>query len=418
MRVRQSDTRIINLMLSGSHNPSCSGYVDFTPWSSGLKSGTYRYMEDSPTPGFARKSSEGKVIITPMHSVKKEFNIVPGSFQRTTPDFHCCTAPCPPNLMSDYNQYISGPFGLQYVAGGLEPVACLTSAEIADLTQVVATACYANSAEHEAGILEDIAQIGRTAKMLQDPLLRAHHYIDDVTRKIKSKKLRAVSRVAGRLPDYWLQYRYGLQPMVGTIEAILKEAAREERERRTTSRAKSSLSSSLQTSFWAGDPLRNNFKYEVSDTDKITIRAGIIRTQNLSASDVLGADSAGMLALPWQLLPYSFVADWFANIESYLLAMPAYLKNDSLGSWISTERIQTRQIFMSEVQWTGSYKSGSVPSDTSHVTIITKSRSPGLPAPGISVRPRVLQKIVVEPDLRVIDSLALLVTKMNSVFKK
>lgn len=413
MRIRELSTLHSSIDLSGTHNPNCNVEA-WAPWSSGLMSGIKARFEDLPTPDFRKKQANGEVIITPMSSRVENRTVVPGSFTRIAAAYLDCQAPLGiPE--TDYVQNISGPIGPLYAREHLEPEGLFSSDEISELTNVVATACYANSAEHEAGILEDLAQYKATVDMIRDPLLRAHQWVDRYSDRINNAKVKALVKVGGRLPNYWLQYRYGISPLIGTMDAILKEAQKQHGARRTTSRAKSSMATSRSSQFTVSDSA-GSYTFIAQDTDELTVRSGIIRQQDLSMANVLGVDAAGSAALPWQLMPWSFVADWFANVESYLQAVPAYLKNDSLGGWMSSERVNSRFVECVAYVPAPPYTSTSVPGGSSLVSVTTKDRSVGLPAPSIGVRPRVLQKILVEPDLRVVDSFALLYGKLDSLF--
>jgi hypothetical protein len=48
-----------------------------------------------------------------------------------------------------------------------------------------------------------------------------------------------------------------------------------------------------------------------------------------------GFSTAGLFALPWELIPYSFVVDWFVNVSDYLRALAPSPSFHHLGSCLT-----------------------------------------------------------------------------------
>jgi hypothetical protein len=60
---------------------------------------------------------------------------------------------------------------------------------------------------------------------------------------------------------------------------------------------------------------------------------------DVSFANNLGLSTRGFLLLPWQLLSYSFVADWFANFSDYISASLPSFGYKQLGSCLVEERV-------------------------------------------------------------------------------
>jgi hypothetical protein len=64
-----------------------------------------------------------------------------------------------------------------------------------------------------------------------------------------------------------------------------------------------------------------------------TIRSGSI----LQAS--VNALSFDPLVTAWEIVPFSFIADWFVNIQHNIKAFSPFISNDLLGSWVSRSQV-------------------------------------------------------------------------------
>lgn len=124
-----------------------------------------------------------------------------------------------------------------------------------------------------------------------------------------------------------------------------------------------------------------------------------------------------MLALPWELVPYSFVADWFVNVSTFLNAVIPYLSTRPLGSWTTTRRTQTVtfQVIDSRATTPSTIRIDRSSSEVRSSTYITTTRTPGITGPSIVLKPQSMSGVLT--DLRLIDAITLFTQKMDRVFK-
>jgi hypothetical protein len=137
----------------------------------------------------------------------------------------------------------------------------------------------------------------------------------------------------------------------------------------------------------------------------------------LDLPSTLGVDGAGLLSTPWELIPFSFVADWFINVGDFLGAMVPYLSKNPIGTWYTVKRTQTRvwKITSTTAVNPSSYTIVRPANEIRAMTLITKYRVPGLPAPSLTLKPQAIRSII--NDLRIIDAMALACQQLGRALK-
>jgi len=196
------------------------------------------------------------------------------------------------------------------------------------------TAAYANAYSGSASLSVDLAELGQTVDMLHDLGAQAGKL-----RKIRKLSFRDAQRllkqglnprfVAAGLSSGWLQWNYGFKPLIMSIQDTMKGYRRfSEKSLSRTGRGSRSFSAQWEgsrTTYWnpfgAPDGGARNVYYVTRDL-QVDVRAGVVVSlpapKGLSLE--LGLGDNRTFELAWELIPYSFVADWFANIGDYILA--------------------------------------------------------------------------------------------------
>jgi len=152
--------------------------------------------------------------------------------------------------------------------------------------------------------------------------------------------------------------------------------------------------------------------YSTTITDEITVECGMVCDIELTLPSTLGIDASGMLALPWELLPFSFVADWFVNVGAFLNSAIPYLTKKPVSAWTKTTRLQTRTVKVLSATASAGHTVDIArqPGDVYVTTIKTVTRDTSVPSPGIVVRPNSLSNVLA--DARVVDGLTLIAQKI------
>jgi hypothetical protein len=137
--------------------------------------------------------------------------------------------------------------------------------------------------------------------------------------------------LAGVISSNWLRYRYGIMPMVYTLEDLsVGEAVRLTR---ATSKGRASWSNfggqdlPMNTSaFFYNTVYSEEWQYDVE------VRAGILYRTAVTY-DRYGMSPRNIFDTAWELVPYSFVVDWFANTGTWIRAQTASIGVKQLASW-------------------------------------------------------------------------------------
>lgn len=199
-----------------------------------------------------------------------------------------------------------------------------------------------NSPEWDAGQVG--AELRETIGMLRNPLGSALKIFRRVSKRHKGV---ASARV---LSEQWLQYRYGIMPLISDVNAAIalyeKTLARQTAFRKHTSGADSQMT--VVTNNATGFGFVNNFKWGT----EVTVKTSYVATSNVYyqfllnreteiKQHLLGLQFDQMPALLWELVPYSFVVDWFWNVGGWIRAASPNRSTSELANCTSVKTVRT-----------------------------------------------------------------------------
>ena len=165
---------------------------------------------------------------------------------------------------------------------------------------------YKQTGNMVAGAVEDVLKTFHS--------LRSGRAVSDFVRTLRSPETRSGRRIANR----WLVYQYGLRPTLNDIH----ESA-------------NALLKTIQVGKWIYTGVHDRVKLS-SKSESTLYRQTIDETlwrkaqcryliQSSAVKQLSEVGITNPLLLAWELVPYSFVVDWFINIGDYLGGLDALL---------------------------------------------------------------------------------------------
>jgi hypothetical protein len=198
---------------------------------------------------------------------------------------------------------------------------------------------------------------------------------------------------------------------MSNILAALKQTKLQRFERRTTRHTAKTQVSKVVGGSGVSDILQVDWTCQIQEY--LSARAMSLDEVEFTLSDDFGFTTKGLTTLPWELVTYSFVADWLLNIGDLLGALvPAGPGWKILGSCLVMERFTTYTWRPVSTTCINAGYDMTRPI-TGHVgmTSLHKWRQP-LEAPGLVFK----SDFRLDSVTRCVDSLALLAQQINSVF--
>lgn len=364
--------------------------------------GVYETMHDVVTPNFDKRKAKGEVFFNPLNYTKTSFSDSSGTgvMLRSRSLDYCSVGqrydlteirveePMIGSVVMDTSRLYP-----QYTA--------LSNSELSALAVEVSTRCLASRGRSDSNLFESLAQWRQTVSMFKKPLLS----YDKFLKKNWYHFLKGGS-------EAWLTYRYGFLPLYNDIRAILAGVEKEVGSIRKTSRASGSTSANrIVLGSTTTQPLSTVVNWQCTVTDTVEMRAMSLDEYIVTLNSNIGFGYKELITVPWELVPYSFVADWFANVGDYLGALVPLPGFKQLGSCLVTSR-KLENVFSAVSTTNSSYDVLRPVSGECSATYETKTRT-ALGKAGLVVK----NDFRLDDMVRIADALSLLRLRTDELWK-
>lgn len=339
-------------------------------------------MDDVVTRGFKKLSNQGQIINSPMTRSSIGVGIVLGRSIHQDPP-------------SQYGQFFyrqsEGAVGLYLPttaadATNLINIASLDVLDVPNRSRLIglaATEARANISPPDFQGLVSLGELRETLGYLRNPFktgLKLAHTLQSKSAAIRRGKSQAV---ASDLASLYLEFRYAVRPMIKEVEGALTTLrGKPFVPIRHTARAKKLWSSEVSypdtvaTEYYQTATIKRVYEHE------LTVRCGFLyeHTGDQGLNDTWGMRLSDVPAAMWELVPLSFVYDWFGNMGDYISAMTPMMGIRHLSNW--TTVTETKRLTYLSVPHANQV---SVPSKAT-ITQTTKSRTPSVNIPSLELR--------------------------------
>nr|APG77250.1 hypothetical protein [Wenling levi-like virus 2] len=159
-------------------------------------------------------------------------------------------------------------------------------------------------------------------------------------RFLRDKRGGAVS-ISNYFLDAWMEARYAWRPLIYDANGIVKYLRSDkDLSRRMTFRGSDSSESSGEYKFFVQDA---GYSYDVTvnHNSQTRVRAGVIGVARFNAGSAHKLGLFNVATAAWDLVPYSFVANWFVNTSGVLHSINPNPVYTSIASWASRRQDQT-----------------------------------------------------------------------------
>lgn len=358
----------------------------------GVSAGRFRAMTDVVVANYHKQVKEGKVFFNPLESVDITVALGTGTdFGEWRLKTLACAGPYQyypawRSMISSGNwtfglkqsgyNLAASPLGVPFLMSSLISASDVESAVIEASTKVAA--CRGKSSTN---LWETLAEAEKASGLLANALTNAGVFL--------GKKSRTLKRGESMASTY-LSYRYGLTPLIKDVEGALHGLTQAVGKVRNTCRGRVDLSKSVTTNTpvlsWYGTW---NYTASILSSESVEVRAMSLDELVVTFGHNLGFSAKGLISLPWELLPYSFVVDWVLNIGDLISAIIPAMDLNQLGSCVVVKRTRNERYTGTGFVLTdpATYLAMRNPSTlTSERSEVITTRTSGLAMPGLVVK--------------------------------
>lgn len=344
--IQQSSPRTYSLSLTETDTTTGEQLLTGgSPWTGSLSPAVLitQSTVDEVTPEFHARMQRGEIINNPFQTARIEtYGPDPNSgIARNSSNYPTVVQ----GRAYDYTREFSGTQPYK----GPVPYSLLNSNPPCDVAtmrdnvkDLAVTNAHAKVNESEMLALATIAESGKTVDFLFTTLRKAVQVFKAV-RKLDLRAAKDLLRPK-EIEDMYMSYRYALRPLIYDVAGLTaalqsKRAANQRRTSRGWATDKAVGSDTIDNVALFSDTacsFTQAWSYGVS------ARAGVLCDVNIDALVSFGVTD--MLETGWELLPFSFIADWFVNIGTTVAAWTPNMRAEQLASWVTVREVLETQV--------------------------------------------------------------------------
>jgi hypothetical protein len=316
-------------------------------------------MADVVTPNFRELSRKGVIVTSPMQHVTRTWSATP--FTQTVDVYDRPSA--------GFNYTVTSTGAVPSLDWGLAGFGNIAVPDSQSSWDEALQKAYAELNGRCMQLLVEIAEARKTLDLIRDGCERTIRLASapSMVRRLTAKQVRSLRKTRKVPPEKvlrqwgrktaglakgssstWLKWRYGVQPLVygvqdaqkALIELINQKANQLQTGRGTSSWEFSNkvLTPGQNLNQWITGCTQGWVKSFLL-TKTVRYRAGVVAKQGISANRTVGTDLLSVPSAVYELIPYSWMVDWFVNIGTWLDSLAIVPHQTILGSWVVMDEV-------------------------------------------------------------------------------
>lgn len=244
-----------------------------------------------------------------------------------------------------------------------------------------------------AGWAENLAQINKSRQLVNQRSVQLatfvkHLVAKDFKRAARTLRTPVPSKVSNRkaVSQNFLEFEYGVKPVVSDLKESLDIITGDPFERAVRGRASEYIRKLQVVNYSAGSNPKQILTQRIRTEGVITVTCRA--TMRVLNPNAYLANQLGLIdpALPWKLIPFSFIVDWFVNVEQVISSVTDWYGVQLLNPHVTDFVTGTyHDYFSNTLEYLNGTSSGSV--TVLDKESVTMDRVMGLPSPAIIVKP-------------------------------
>lgn len=307
---------------NNSDGSTSSGYLSYADH------GTYKRIDDNSNGRFALRRKRGECVLSDVSLYEVEIDPgMSGVVLGPVTGWGTVT--------------YSGPILSHAVAAHGPWLSLADDRERAKATLLVKA--YAKMNESPLLMGENLAEIHQSVQMLKKPFSGAVDLIAKIARSRDSALRKTNVSLAKATSNAWLEYRYGWKPLILDTQQIIKEvrnsSVKGNGKFKVARTSKRFTKKDKADAYLTGSGLYTTTGVATHEIE-CDVSAGVIyAARNRSLAGLLaktsGLDSRSLPSTAWELVPFSFVVDWFVNVGDWLQAVIPDPDIAVIGNWVT-----------------------------------------------------------------------------------
>lgn len=339
-RTRTIDTYKPTYWTWRNHYTNVPAIPDYVGTAAANREGSSSTMKDTNHPRYSIRRRNGEILASDMSLIRSSRSYTSGSVIEgpVSQDGFLGKAGSTCTHTGDMLASIEGT-AQNLISGDV------MSSDLSRMGQIALAKAYAKMNQSTLLSGEIIHDLDQTVRMLRRPfagavdlLKRMHKYRRRINAKTYTQAVKAAA-------DTWLEYRYGWKPLLLDCDAIIDLAVQKRSRdwRALVVRSSESQSFSQTVDF---SNLTFSSVWKASGTLQrervVKAHAGIMfrsveTTDFMSETNrILGTRPRDLAVTAWEIIPYSFVVDWFVNVGTWIEAVVPNPDVEVITSWLTT----------------------------------------------------------------------------------